>query len=197
MSTEGSTSGLHHDYHDNLYILLRGRKRFRLYSPGDVDSMYTRGTLLKVHPNGRINYEGDETTAYGADLHSDQAASAFSAQQRAEKEVYLASCPHRITYPVSFSRVKTSRPNDDLQREFPRFADARAAFCDVNVGEMLYLPASWFHEVVSFNGATDDGHLALNYWYHPPDATDCFATPYTSPFWTNDYAARNLAESSS
>lgn len=26
---EGSSSGLHHDFHDNLYLLLRGRKRFR------------------------------------------------------------------------------------------------------------------------------------------------------------------------
>ncbi|CAM9799805.1 unnamed protein product, partial [Choristocarpus tenellus] len=28
-SKEGSSSGLHHDFHDNLYILLRGRKMFR------------------------------------------------------------------------------------------------------------------------------------------------------------------------
>ena len=28
-----SSSGLHHDFHDNLYILLRGRKRFHLWSP--------------------------------------------------------------------------------------------------------------------------------------------------------------------
>lgn len=29
-SADGSSSGLHHDFHDNLYSLLRGRKRFRL-----------------------------------------------------------------------------------------------------------------------------------------------------------------------
>ncbi len=31
-----------------------------------------------------------------------------------------------------------------------------------------YLPAGWFHEVVS---ASSDGagHFALNYWFHPPD----------------------------
>jgi hypothetical protein len=33
---------------------------------------------------------------------------------------------------------------------------------------LSYLPAGWFHEVVS---ASSDGagHFALNYWYHPPD----------------------------
>lgn len=25
---DGSTSGLHHDFHDNIYVLLRGRKRY-------------------------------------------------------------------------------------------------------------------------------------------------------------------------
>lgn len=30
---EHVSSGLHHDYHDNLYVLLNGQKRFRLFSP--------------------------------------------------------------------------------------------------------------------------------------------------------------------
>jgi hypothetical protein len=51
---------------------------------------------------------------------------------------------------------------------------------------MLYLPAGWFHEVTSYSSASGpvpgavtgsstgaglDGctHLALNFWYHPPD----------------------------
>ena len=55
---EGSSSGLHHDYHDNLYILLQGRKKFRLYDPSQVQHMYTYGRLRKVHRNGRIVYEG-------------------------------------------------------------------------------------------------------------------------------------------
>lgn len=45
-------------------------------------------------------------------------------------------------------------------------------------GQMLYLPASWWHEVTSSTGSLDDNtdknqvpiHMALNYWFHPPDA---------------------------
>lgn len=53
-------------------------------------------------------------------------------------------------------------------------------------GEMLYLPASWYHEVTSsaspffgqsgtYEGKTKAKeeapvHMALNYWFHPPDA---------------------------
>lgn len=56
--TAGASSGLHHDFHDNLYILLRGRKRFRLYPPTDAPNMYTHGILKRIHSNGRIVYEG-------------------------------------------------------------------------------------------------------------------------------------------
>jgi len=52
----GSSSGLHHDFHDNLYVLIHGHKSFRLYSPQDADKLYTRGTIEFVHPNGRICY---------------------------------------------------------------------------------------------------------------------------------------------
>ncbi|KAL3133670.1 hypothetical protein ABBQ32_008175 [Trebouxia sp. C0010 RCD-2024] len=54
----GASSGLHHDFHDNLYILLRGRKRFRLYPPSEAPHMYTHGHLKKIYPNGRIVYAG-------------------------------------------------------------------------------------------------------------------------------------------
>lgn len=53
----GSSTGLHHDFHDNLYVLLRGRKRFRLYPPSAAPSMYVRGKITRTYPNGRIVYE--------------------------------------------------------------------------------------------------------------------------------------------
>lgn len=54
----GSSSGLHHDFHDNLYVLLRGSKRFRLFPPSSAPDMYVAGRITKVHANGRIVYEG-------------------------------------------------------------------------------------------------------------------------------------------
>lgn len=296
---EGSSSGLHHDYHDNLYILLRGKKRFRLYSPADAEKMYTRGELVRVHPNGRINYEGEETTAYGADPLAEAEALALIEKQEAELELALAeqavengepgaqmrleaaedrldkammsalrverddsddepepepedgefgafhfdeedddevdeedsedadggadasgedddddkaeaggkvdgqgdgepaveqgAAGETVSYPVSFSRVDTYLLKDpvtkqQLEDEFPEFASAKAAFCDLSVGEMLFLPASWFHEVESYG--SENGHLALNYWFHPPDQLDSFAEPYSSPFWPRDWEMR-------
>jgi hypothetical protein len=264
-NSDGASSGLHHDYHDNLYIILRGRKRFRLYSPADTENIYPKGALLKIHPNGRINYEGEETTAYGADLQADAAAKAsyarelaeqklIEAEQRveqgllgAEEELELAeemlekamddlidaemgdneegdedddmddedysgaideieekedeieeytSNPRRIVDktvkdPNNFSNVTPGvlLDEDQLKEKFPRMKSATAAHCDLAFGDILYLPASWWHEVTSFGREGNQGHLAMNYWFHPPDSND-FANPYSTAFWPNDYNLR-------
>ncbi|KAI8799652.1 cupin-like domain-containing protein [Cladochytrium replicatum] len=57
--SEGMSSGLHHDFADNLYVLLRGRKRFTMFSPKDAVKMEMHGKIAKVHQNGLIAYEND------------------------------------------------------------------------------------------------------------------------------------------
>lgn len=74
-----STSGLHHDHHDNLYVLLRGEKRFVLLSPAEAPNVYTVGDIVRVHPNGRINYTGQLTCADGSDPLAIAAAAASKA----------------------------------------------------------------------------------------------------------------------
>lgn len=255
-SLEGASSGLHHDYHDNLYIVLKGKKKFRLFDPSEAENLYTRGELLKVHPNGRINYVGEETTAYGADLKSDEAAKASRRKilaekmlEKAEREVeqgvegaeerlelaeramdealdaildaeededdegeadsdlqlkggkdiqfdgedcHMSTLVDKtVKNPNNFSQVKhTLLDNpEEIKRQYPKMSNAKAAFAVVNEGECLYLPASWFHEVTSF-GSDHGGHIALNYWFHPPDAEDNFENPYSSDFWPNDFRER-------
>ena len=58
-----TSSGLHHDFHDNLYILLRGEKTVTLFDPKEALNMYTEGEIVKVYPNGRINYKNQLTNA--------------------------------------------------------------------------------------------------------------------------------------
>ena len=68
-ATKGSSSGLHHDFHDNVYILIKGRKRFTLFSPDDALHLHTKGKIRLVHPNGLINYRGNvETRQDGLNL---------------------------------------------------------------------------------------------------------------------------------
>lgn len=57
-SEAGASSGLHHDFHDNLYVLLRGRKRFRLWPPKAWPALRPAGRVRTLHRSGLFEYEG-------------------------------------------------------------------------------------------------------------------------------------------
>ena len=297
------SSGLHHDHHDNLYVLLRGEKRVELYAPDAAEAMYTTGAVRRVHANGRIDYEetgaraedgddgslrrrvashavrlaeaeveraqaavdagtpGAETALERAeaaldaamdatmdatmgdddgddafepagrddfddvrdsDLDASDASDASDESERflndadadadadadgrdgthaIEEEPPTCSRIHgrvadgRETDPPSFSRVSRASENDAdvFARRFPLFGAARATRrmeTAVRAGEILYLPAGWFHEVRSCN-ARGKNHAALNYWFHPPATGAPFERPYGSKqdLWERDWAA--------
>ena len=88
-SAAGTCSGLHHDHHDNLYILLKGKKQFKLFSPGEVSSMYVTGEVTRVHPNGRINYTNQPTRADGSDVAAGRAMQASLKLEQLAAQVSL------------------------------------------------------------------------------------------------------------
>lgn len=51
--------------------------------------------------------------------------------------------------PSNFSRVDPSLPRAELAERFPLFLGAESCTVEVEAGQMLYLPAGWFHEVKS------------------------------------------------
>ncbi|KAI8469384.1 MAG: cupin-like domain-containing protein [Monoraphidium minutum] len=234
-----SSTGLHHDFHDNLYVLLRGRKRFRLFPPSALPCMYVRGAVARTHANGRVVYKGQgDVAADGSDAGE---ASRWLARRAAEAAVAAAEAAaarggrgaaaalraaearleaildgeldgggsddydddclgatgsndhgggvkHDGPPPPSFSRVDMTLPPAELRRRFPRFPGARGAVvAEVAAGQCLYLPAGWFHEVTSYSEPGCATHLALNWWFHPPDnlapTRAAFAAPYTSEYW--------------
>ena len=62
---------------------------------------------------------------------------------------------------------------------------------ELEKGDLLYLPAGWFHNVTSKGNPAADGiHMAMNYWMHPPDTDGTFEKPYVSEFWLRDWEAR-------
>jgi hypothetical protein len=289
-----TSSGLHHDFHDNLYVLLRGRKHFTLYPPQCHEAMYTNEEVVKLHANGRINYRGALTNADGSDPAAIAAMEASMKLQQADEEedeeaVEAAleelldaemgseeeedddndddeddedgvdesvmdamrrklapalgwpssssssssshgdnskkqtskkknktgdsSSDSTSSHPANFSRVDTSMPLNEIAQRFPLFASeavqSQKREMWLEAGQMLYLPAGWFHEVTSCDTKTDaqqtqqphtqqgrGGHLAFNYWFHPPDNLDStkqgFSQPYTSPFWQRDWDSRGL-----
>ena len=242
----GTSSGLHHDYHDNFYFLLRGRKRFRIFSPADAHLLYTHGKIAMVHENGRICYVGAETHADGSTEEARQAMKADTEMDAASKELEAAEeavmrgeegaqerlriaeanldkCMDKTMQfgpgedfdeeepvldsdastkkdeqltPNHFSKIDMSLPCEERERIWPGLKSTKMVEFEVMPGEILYLPAGWFHEVTSISGNShgkscpaNQGHMAFNYWFHPPD-TPSFEQPYSSSFWLWDWEKR-------
>jgi hypothetical protein len=89
-SAGGATSGLHHDFHDNLYTLVSGAKRFRLFDPSVAPHAYLSGALQHVHRNGRVVYRGEWARADGATDEAARAMEASIAQQAASSALEAA-----------------------------------------------------------------------------------------------------------
>lgn len=58
-----------------------------LFSPSEAENMYTVGTISKVHPNGRINYQGQPTNADGSAIAAVAALTASESLQRAVEKL--------------------------------------------------------------------------------------------------------------
>lgn len=59
-TVEGTSSGLHHDFHDNFYSLLSGEKRFRIFRPSwkACKKLQIHGKPHEIFDNGLISYDG-------------------------------------------------------------------------------------------------------------------------------------------
>ncbi|KAI9340144.1 cupin-like domain-containing protein [Zopfochytrium polystomum] len=274
---KGVSSGLHHDFADNLYVVLQGRKSFRIFPPSDAEKLYLNGAALRVFPNGLVQYPGRRVRADGAfvndvaewnltnairmirearvdgDVAAEEEAMVVlhEAMKVLDEEDWEEASVLRDDYqesdeedgngdengddkeetmidengddngededfqddenesdeeeesfdgrintdePPSFSLidVETLKSGKNLDA-FPLLKEARQTIFSVEEGEMLYLPASWFHEVQSFpSSATPKKsfgtHMAFNYWFHPPTQTT-FANPYDDAFWEDQWRA--------
>jgi Cupin-like domain len=320
-SATGTSSGLHHDYHDNLYCLIQGTKVIRLAPPHSIHHMTMVGTFHTLHSNGRIVYQEQIQADHGKDAmcpirpdgalvvveqivqleiskeaiesellqyrNSDQSQDKAKIQNlenelndieeqildiemsrggttncfdadadhissdddddddddESVEGIYFGTTlnpniknktdpilPNDFATEPNAKRVKRTTSSSNKQNgTFPQekavppnfvrqYDRNRVTFQTItmNAGDALYIPAGWFHEVVSIgsNQPKDGGdstmtapttkscgddhhhngiHMAINYWYHPPDAITGqtnFHQPYVSQFWQRDWDAR-------
>lgn len=100
------------------------------------------------------NGERTAGTSAGASLGEDRAAkrkkSGISQQStgenQAEEEEEEEDGKGKEAPPANFSRVDPSLPRAELAKRFPLFLEAECRTVEVEAGQMLYLPAGWFHE---------------------------------------------------
>jgi|GEM_PF-1662365 len=127
-SHHGITTMLHHDFSDNIYVVVWGRKRVTLYPPEQAPNLYPRGDLKRVKTNGFIEY----------------------------RNMNVHGMPH-------VTQLDPEAP--DLER-FPGYEKAQAHRLDLEIaaGDVLYIPAGWFHQLQSLPG----DHAAVSFFAEPP-----------------------------
>lgn len=188
----GTSSGLHHDHSDNLYVLISGRKRFTLFSPNYARRLYTVGNIYKLYHTGVIDYENDASSPQWQHVRDDGALVSQATHWELSKEgrdgeslnqmskltdenEKKATTNQKAAHPPSFSTIPPLLLHlDEIEKEkrlyleefaekyFPGFLDIPKLVVWLNPGESLYLPAGWFHEVSSFGSDTSNSPWSDN-----------------------------------
>lgn len=138
-----AVSSCHKDHYENLYTVVRGEKVFTLLPPAAVPFLQEQRC-----PAARFRRRSAEKGA--------------TADAGASGEQHFEVVLDGDAAEVPWVPVDVAAP--DLRR-FPGFAQAAKLVREVRVGagEMLYLPAMWYHRVAQ-RGLT----IAVNYWHDMP-----------------------------
>lgn len=148
-----STTSLHKDNYENIYVQVRGQKHFVIMPPvaaAAVNEQSIPGTTY-------TSTNGDE-----------------------EAELKVEDLKHTLDEPELIVPVPTWDPDFPDVRSTPYSELVKPLRVTLNEGDMMYLPAQWYHKVGQSCG--DEGYCcAVNYWLVFPDlAPFPFAAMYGS-----------------
>ena len=141
MGDERSLTSLHKDHYENLYVVISGEKIFTLFPPFDYYLLYE-----KFFPSGhwdmQIDSNAPDFKKYTWHLNKD-----LQQQQQGTQVPWIQVDPEEVDY-----------------TKFPLQRHAQPYTVVISEGDVLYLPALWYHHVRQIpddNGRT----IAVNYWY--------------------------------
>ena len=137
-----SVTSTHRDPYENLYLVLKGSKIFHLYAPVDEVAL-----CAEQARTGRYVYDPDENE--------------FSVAMDDDSETTDIRIPWIPIDPLL--------PLHEIIAKYPLYKYAHPQRITVKEGQLLYLPAGFFHHVQQDSGEWDDGSvapcIAVNYWY--------------------------------
>ncbi|EOD26562.1 hypothetical protein EMIHUDRAFT_435104 [Emiliania huxleyi CCMP1516] len=154
MGEDAARTTVHADLFDNLYVVVRGRKRFALLPPQEGLLLPPQeGRALRRRPYPAATYREGAAEGTATDR---TAAAAGRGVLRAELD--------EPTSEEMWSAV-------DLEDEGSA-AEVRPLRVEVSAGELLYLPALWWHAVSQRADGPRESTIAVNYWYEPQGSSE-------------------------
>nr|POF13783.1 jmjc domain-containing protein 7 [Quercus suber] len=154
LGSDRSVTALHKDNYENIYVQVRGRKHFLLLPPVEMPCVNEREVL-----RGRY-----------VPVHEDE----------------TLSPPLEVVPDVSGERVPVPTWDPDFpERNATDYSHlSRPLRVTLHEGDVLYLPAMWYHKVSQSRG--DRGFVcAVNYWYD---------MDFAGSFWTGMNFVREVVE---
>ncbi|CAI6332250.1 unnamed protein product [Periconia digitata] len=139
-----STTALHKDNYENVYVQILGKKHFVLLPHveaacvGEKSVLAATYEIRKIHGNGTIS--GDDSVVRSGDMTA------------------------VIDDPVEYVPFATWDPDQPERNTTPYSQYSQPLRVTLNEGDMLYLPALWYHKVSQ--SCSEEGICcAVNYWY--------------------------------
>lgn len=142
LGSSESTTALHKDNYENIYVQILGRKHFVLLPPADAPCVNEKSVLAGTYAPKQNDRKSRTTT--------DESAQGDLIIQIDDPEEY-----------VPFATWDPDTPSVNVT-PYSQFAQPMRVTLDE--GDMLYLPALWYHKVSQ--SCNEEGLCcAVNYWY--------------------------------
>ena len=156
----GDTRGpVHFDENENIFAMVKGRKTWTMFHPSESKQMYESGAEFR---SGHLLFEIDlsDVDISGGNTHSNVTPEGeyFTLPVSSTDKSYQPFSPVNVTHP---DYVK-----------HPAFREAHKVVCELDAGDVLYLPSNWWHEVAS-EGDPEDGMSIGEFLHLPSHSTLC------------------------
>ncbi|KAG0372832.1 JmjC domain-containing protein 7 [Mortierella sp. AD032] len=163
---ERSTTSLHKDHYENMYAVISGRKIFTLIPPTEQFCLHEKSYIAAT---------------YVETANTSSSSTSTSSSPSTTTPRYKLEPMDPIIHTKWIALNPSHEPEEELFEKYPRYQMCQPFKVVVNPGEMLYLPAMWYHQVEQ-EPDHEGKCIAVNWWYDMGFEGDRFSS---AAFMTN------------
>ncbi|KAK3501676.1 cupin-like domain-containing protein [Neurospora crassa] len=151
-----STTALHKDNYENVYVQIRGRKHFVLLPPHCLPCVNERELESGGYVRRKKKQKGENEDEEGDENGEEEIGDKGGLELVMEKD---SETGEKVTVP--FAIWDPDKPEENATG-YSKLAEPMRV--TLEEGDMLYLPAMWYHKV-SQSCSQEGICVAVNYWY--------------------------------